>query len=407
MSTRRKNRIAFLIFVLVCQSFLSGIVPERDFLIRSTISKWIFDIDDVVLPIVVDNVINTPRTQNATGCYRPCPHYNNLIVFDPERLAGTNGRGLNDRGYVMAQTANLAAYLCAKIVWPSPHRMLSPLHNHGQRVSKDLTWKDHFFSYNLLATNETAVIEELQENGTEALPQPHRVYVSKRNKQVIRHFHEIRKSLRSPNDNDIPFLWKIQRSYWEAYDQLVFPEMMMTLSNASNTTTESDEITMLPIRCQAVYRQPSALVQQTAASVIQSLDDPQDFGYIHLRRGDTTHVCNTTVEKVREYIGCSLNGQRLDHNMTLVLSTEDESPSYLEGIKSVIESFGFQFVHLDALVKRHLEVSSPRELWNNHLTFAVVNQVAEHASFRLERRRHISCNDCDPDVIQEYMDKTL
>jgi hypothetical protein len=73
-----------------------------------------------------------------SSCWRRCPQgRTNSIVYGQFALAG-----LGDRLWMLSKLINLAGYLCATLHVPQPSGYLSPHHNNGKMLSKDLTWAD-------------------------------------------------------------------------------------------------------------------------------------------------------------------------------------------------------------------------------------------------------------------------
>jgi hypothetical protein len=51
------------------------------------------------------------------------------------------------------------------------------------------------------------------------------------------------------------------------------------------------------------------LKQQRLSDLIRRLSPPNSrFGYFHLRRGDTTQDCDTSLGEVKSFLACSFNG---------------------------------------------------------------------------------------------------
>ena len=87
-------------------------------------------------------------------------------------------------------------------------------------------------------------------------------------------------------------------------------------------------------------------------------------GFLHIRRGDTQHECDTSIPKLRKYLNCSLNTMRLkqvkrrrppnkrksdnDKNnttnrvklidMILLVSTNEQDPSYVKSVQKMISN---------------------------------------------------------------------
>jgi hypothetical protein len=57
--------------------------------------------------------------------------------------------------------------------------------------------------------------------------------------------------------------------------------------------------------------------------------------------------------------------------------------------------YGMRFIDLDHMVERHLGAEQPAYLQNNFVVYQIETMLQWRASFRLERRRQVACNDCD------------
>ena len=133
------------------------------------------------------------------------------------------------------------------------------------------------------------------------------------------------------------------------------------------------------------------------------------IGLLHLRRGDTTEICDTSLDKVRKYLKCSLGGSEGIHNVTLVMISDDRDDSYRNSIIRLADEFtdltildgdNITYGIIDDLTRSgHVSKS----MYNVFIAFAVEatlrKSVSEVVDFRLARRRS-KCPDCDPAVYQ-------
>lgn len=352
-------------------------------------------------------------------CYRRCSSYDNRIAFYGP-LFSAPGAGLNDRRAILTQTTNLAAFLCAKLIVPAPHFMLAPVHNGGRRISKNLSWTKDFFDILYLHNKNTSVIIEqpIEEfkikhdlgPSLEAMMKASNLtwIESSRNSEDIR--KGLREAYRRVRDNhtgtENPFLWTIHHDFWTGHRKVIVPELQQLGENFNETN-------MLPIKCKGVFWQRSPTVSLVIKRSLERLEQIENsssllFGNLHLRRGDAINECNTSVAKVRAYLECSFGGFRPStQRFVLTLSTDETSPDYIQKIRDVVESLGFIFVHLDALLWNVIqeEISratlSPHHA-NNFILFMATQGVSENAQFYLERRRQLNCQDC-ADWVQEKL----
>lgn len=126
------------------------------------------------------------------------------------------------------------------------------------------------------------------------------------------------------------------------------------------------------------------------------------FGVLHIRRGDTLTMCDTTLERMSRYLACSLGDlfARGAGNTALYLMSDEQDSCYRQAIQAVVERLGLVFVDLDQKVWSVLEdqaLANPARvrLLHNFFAFQVGQKVREGADFFMMQRRKMSCHDCD------------
>ena len=120
------------------------------------------------------------------------------------------------------------------------------------------------------------------------------------------------------------------------------------------------------------------------------------FGHLHLRRGDSIEGCNTTIPKMKEYLQCSLfHAQDKIGKIVLLFSSDERDENYRRTICQMVESQGPACIDLDALIKMEIERLLNPSIVNNYFVFEVVRQISNRVQFKLERRRQLSCSDCN------------
>lgn len=358
-------------------------------------------------------------------CYRQCSSYENRIAFYGPLFSG-RGAGLNDRQWIMTKSADLAAFLCAKLIVPAPHFMLGPEHNGGKRVSEKLTWTKDFIEIRYLQNRNMSAIMQQPINeydNKHDLGDSLKAMIKSRNLTWIeskRNPADIAKGLREAyqrvrrnqlTGTETPFLWTIHQDFWTGHNKIIVPEL-------EKLGIEFNETSMLPMNCKGTFLQrsaPASLVLRRSLEQLQQQKRNSStllFGNLHLRRGDAIKACNTSVAKVREYLECSLGEFRPPtQEFILTLSTDETSTDYIQKIGKVIESLGFVFVHLDALVRSVVQEEVNRSTLsphhaNNFITFMATQGVSQKAQFHLERRREVNCWDC-ADWLQEKLKSIL
>lgn len=148
-----------------------------------------------------------------------------------------------------------------------------------------------------------------------------------------------------------------------------------------------------------------------AGEVLQSLNislhkgEKQFIGSLHIRRGDAKGMCDTSPEKIKRYLECSFANTQDLGDFTVLLSTDEEDPAYIEEVQSIPagnETMShIRILWLDSTV-RNITMSLietgdlPGFLWNNYFVFVVSNRIWKFTSFEMAQRRNFDCSDCNP-----------
>ena len=125
-----------------------------------------------------------------------------------------------------------------------------------------------------------------------------------------------------------------------------------------------------------------------------------------MRRGDSIDTCNTSVDRVKEYLACSLDGtESLGRNITLLMMTDEDDVEYRQDIMGLLDDF----THVSILDADDIVAKIVREsvrngiidagLENNFYVYDI-EQVfqgwdSDFTKFHLVRRRTM-CTDCIP-----------
>ena len=150
------------------------------------------------------------------------------------------------------------------------------------------------------------------------------------------------------------------------------------------------------------------------------------IGFLHILRTDSNNKCNTTLNRMRSYLQCSVID--VSSNVTLLLLTDKTDPNYITGIQNIVENelgSSHKLIHLDAWISRQLEMMAgntsqvqatiqkddetgkwnanpiPLSYLNNYHLYLFGMFFANRAAFKLEQRRNILCNECDPIKIKK------
>lgn len=385
-------------------------------------------------------------------CYRKCVNYNNVIVFPKTRPAG-----LNDRKSIISFVANLASYFCARVVVPSPHAWLSWRHNQGKgHVHPNVTWEDFFAAHHVVSlvaageNNHDFSITEMNRpgspqeedstnwrkiNSTETITREFDFLYNYtiRQQLILRQMQEQTVSEVQPtheNRNTTPFIWTLPGNFY--HWRGILKSHTMEIENnwkrlgGNHTTTDHvidseaadavhEAVDTLPTRCdKSVHFEPSDHILETVRQIQQRINEEtgcQRYGYLHIRRGDTKKVCNTSPEKMKSYLGCTFSNRSLYSlgNFPVLFSSDERDRTYRNNLLEMLEFDGhFPVLDLDQLVEKTLQdqVASgeiPAFKVNNFLTFQIITEFAQSAVLRLSRRRKISCHECDSDVVDDAL----
>ena len=246
------------------------------------------------------------------------------------------------------------------------------------------------------------------------------------------------------------FLWEIQISWWYMIAKQKGGGGLNNLGNIINDiipkeTEREDYIDMLPTESQfpsidlspshafladishgctyvkIEYSSPIKLMQWSLESEVrrqaqrQNNDDDTLIGLLHLRRGDTIFVCDTSIEKVRSYLKCSVGGNEGLRSMMLVMTSEEKDIGYRNSILRLADEFiQLTIIDGDNITERIIDEAVAtgqirKSMANGFVVFAVEstlrNAKSELIDFRLTRRRS-NCPDCDPAIYQALDPKT-
>eukprot|EP00934_Nitzschia_sp_Nitz4_P000865 Nitzschia sp. Nitz4//scaffold196_size54656//50406//51821//NITZ4_006649-RA/size54656-processed-gene-0.56-mRNA-1//1//CDS//3329540456//865//frame0 len=341
------------------------------------------------------------------SCKTYCPHgfFQNRIVYQYYHQAG-----LLDRLSIITKLANVAASLCAHVLFPTPNQLLSEPHNNGTATDPKFVWKD----FVQLTFMENPSIELLTESSEPAGSEHFKtVFTTDSVDQVEAHWQMARKHT-YVNDagnlsarNFTGFQWiftfslyefveplnqAMNAEIWNSQQQQRSQRTSALLENTRNPCPHLKD-TVAP-RCvyakqtltpelrqlaQDLLKPPHEQVRRWQATnfsnpkvlyyldqvqhVQQALDSHWMIG-LHVRRGDSASRCDTSLEKMERYLRCSIadhlpqnsgsdrTGATSDKNNATVFFYSDERD---EGYRSSLatsarEKLRLGFVDLDMFV---------------------------------------------------------
>jgi hypothetical protein len=348
-------------------------------------------------------------------CWRRCDQRINKIVY---AYHPDEGAGINDRWHILIHMAKLAGYLCATVDFPKPHLLLGTKHNHNERISVNSTWND-YFNFTFYQDSSPAVYDLPDD----MLDHPAKkniideIYAEEKYKdwlrivtggkdKIVRDFQtaEAFSRLQVPHST-AGFVWIIDQWF---YDFILELRALISSRKKNNHTyvLELPSIQEGPEQGGCDYSTDhlpdhmQIIFDQVHAEIRNANEPHAKIGYFHIRRGDAVNDCNTTVPRMKEYLGCTFNGtQAKARNITLLWSSDERDPAYRQAIHTIVEQDfdHIKLIDLDALTLRKVEDSiaagAPEWRLNNYYLFRIL-AFPRIAVFHLEQRRTISCPHC-------------
>lgn len=382
---------------------------------------------------------------NSTSCQRKCVHYNNIIYYTDAPA------GLSDRKVIIHDLAELAGYLCAKLVFPPPYVMLSKEHNQDKAIHTNIDWSD-FYNLTYRRNNVPAVASVISKDSSiswflrykrededwhdipvfdttsETSKYKDWLHVISEDGELVDDFVTIQNFsfLQELLSVEKGFVWEIHKKFYVSDLWNATYEELQLSSEVDFVTRDIYNVEMRPylntlffhkrvpkqyrLGCKYTndkYATPShiQLLQQKLMARIQELSlRDAIIGHLHLRRGDSIDECDTSIERMQRYFQCSLNNTNLlGKNMTIVLTTDETSALYRKNVMGLIDEYNHvsildgdtiaMKIVADAINNRII----PKYLRGNFYTFEVENILRDWGSrfidFHLIRRR-TTCNEC-------------
>lgn len=349
--------------------------------------------------------IEVIRRGESFACSRKCSNWDSKIFYGHAFPAG-----VYDRMIIMKGLSDLAGYLCATVDFPSPRNMLAEHHNFGQRLSRNLTWQDDFWTVKFHDSNSPAMA--LHQVQVEQFPreadmgrwarQKKGGYGAEYTRDTTISTIEYEESsphfdrLRELSRRGTKFLWNIYIGYFD---------LNWYLEDDWEHNKNETEIQDWPLwGCS--YSQNPAIVPRLKRlanklwNQILSDHSASIVGYIHIRRGDTIDTCNTSLARVQSYAECSFESLAPD-SVTLLVGTDERDPEYLMGLLQVLGQVPAiqSTVHVDTLAWNLLrdavqDATIPPSYMNNHHLFILLKEIFKEVDFKVQLRRS-HCEDCD------------
>jgi len=390
-------------------------------------------------------------------CQRQCSHRKNIISYID------SPSGLSDRKAIIKDLAQLAGYLCAELVLPPPSVNLSIKHNYKELVSNSVAWSD---LYNITFMDGSHAIRSLDINSTKnySVQQQHQDHYhswsdvpvfstsggtskykdwlhivstdgkTKEDFRTVQNFSfrqeidtiEKHKHTKKDPTTTAGFIWEIHKKWYQSdlWEQKL-PELLRSIKQGLKEGHHHND--MMPYLFQYYKFHPEireskrqgcrytntdtvpshikTMQKRLVRRIIRNSVDNTKHGILHVRRKDTIHECDTSVDRMREFLACSLNGtDSLGSNLTILLTSDEEDVEYRHEIIELADRYRHvSILDADELVKNivHEAVKNgviDKGLDNNYYIFEVEQVLRgwenDFVKFHLVRRRSNKCKDC-------------
>ncbi len=224
-------------------------------------------------------------------------------------------------------------------------------------------------------------------------------------------------------DDSKGFVWKIQKKFY--FNDLTKEKLpLLTKLERLKAGGEYKHSMMEPIRYSGTEKlsqrdylchytkddtSPSNIAfirERLTERIMRKSFDSSFHGLLHLRRGDVIDVCNTSVERIREYLSCSLNNTEIFGNLTLLMTSDEEDDHYRQSIKTLASDFEHvTILDVDEMIWETVDEAVGRgelskDHHNNYFVYEIGNMLRTWKTdglvkFYLVRRRSM-CTDCIP-----------
>jgi hypothetical protein len=318
---------------------------------------------------------------------------------------------------------NIASYLCATLYVPSPAVLLEPYHARGaaQDTLGNLTWAE-LLLFQVSTPNSAGAPNQLfveyDDTKPESLEQLWQasVTIDKTNRKQIG--GKTTRPRRVPNDfaaaeaqswkknEKYSFTWDLKASYW-SFDtalatQLEEKEKTLVADNQTHRARTLPTIRGKYDACTYSSLHPPAPMQTIIDRVWDRIrmhtQNASVVGYLHIRRGDVAHKCDTSPMRMKKFFKCSFGNMKNSNATALALSTDERDPKYRAEIGGLISKYAY-FVDLDqtveTIIREDIEAGRvPPHYMNNYYIFQTVRWVAQRTSYQVLQRLKSYCKDC-------------
>eukprot|EP00523_Entomoneis_sp_CCMP467_P019266 CAMPEP_0168824554 /NCGR_PEP_ID=MMETSP0726-20121227/11157_1 /TAXON_ID=265536 /ORGANISM="Amphiprora sp., Strain CCMP467" /LENGTH=329 /DNA_ID=CAMNT_0008877565 /DNA_START=56 /DNA_END=1042 /DNA_ORIENTATION=- len=158
------------------------------------------------------------------------------------------------------------------------------------------------------------------------------------------------------------------------------------------------------------------------------------FGFLHIRRGDTKALCNTTLDRMSEFLDCTFGGfetndflrryhqqARQKSKFVMFFATDELDPHYRQGIRDYLDHQPLRngkrqnlirAVDLDQtvqlVVQREVERGTiPSHYTSNYIVFWIGKIISRAGLFTVSQRKARQCPDCSRGEVKKALSAAL
>jgi hypothetical protein len=361
-------------------------------------------------------------------CRRRCQKRINIMYY-----AG-KAAGPNDRKSIIYRLGELAGYFCAQVVVPPPSVLLTAAHNYNMNVSSTVQWTD-LYNITFLPDNAPVIRSNIFDDefdswfenpvfDMEDTEYEDWLHVISANDKMVDDFKKLQEfTWNLPLNSNKGFVWEIKHDFFE-YDlwqqdipdlpaalrktftgQDYRPEMSPYLHNYKDNIDSGCKYTdadTKPLQLKQMQKRFKKRIERH--SLANSI-----HGLLHLRRTDTLDICDSSLERISNYLSCSFNStESRGRNFTLLLTTDEQDTIYRNGVLDMARDYPHvSILDADNMVKRVVNEAVTNGiiqegLDNNYFIFDVENMLRDtnwgdkdFVKFFMVFRKS-RCRDCIP-----------
>lgn len=396
--------ITFVMCIGLFEMMQNSFVPtERE--LRSLYETKLHENESIDHSMSSSLEVSSPPEEH---CWRKCPQGRINRIF----YTGDVG-GLGDRKCVIHELAELAGYLCARLILPKPARLLHPLHNNGERLNAYMQWED---MYNITFAKDNAPVIVPNVLGINEDEYEGYLRVVSYGGNWKEDFKKIQDYSWEHSDDTKGFVWEMHDARFFVNDLTPYDLPPLRGDLKDTVGLQYNPKVMAPKLIKAGDEKPGickytngdrAAIPSKVMMMNKKLNqrikelspDDSSIGVMHLRRGDALYDCDTRIDTVKEVLACSLSNTEEMGNITILLKSDEKNEQYREDVKNLQNDYSHvTFLDMDYLARQVVNeaVESGELHWmynNNYFIFGIEQAGIWDTKFALSRDRY-ACKDC-------------